>query len=165
MATLGKTSNGTGQSSSSANKTVVSLFTADANGVLASGAARLWVDAGSASVQLVVYADSAGAPGALLALSDSESISNTSETEIAFDFSGADQIDIDNGTSYWLGFTWADPGTNAITWSRDATASQAQQNSSNAADPFGSPTALSGPIDVYVNHFPSTNKGGFFALF
>jgi hypothetical protein len=156
---VGKTTNGTGTSASTANKTVVSKFTASASGTLDNGHARLWVSSGSAPVEMIVYADSSGVPGALLAKSGTVSVTNTAEADKAFAFTGANRVAITSGTAYWVGFTWADPGTPSVSWSRDATASQAQQNSSHAASTFGAATALSGPIDAYVTLAVSGSTG------
>ena len=159
---LGKTTNGASTSSSSANKTVVSKATSSVNGVVTAGHARLWVDTGSASsVRMVVYSDSSGLPGSLLGSSDAITVSNTSEELKDFTFSGAQQASISNGTDYWIGFTWPDPGANNISWSRDGTAGQAQQNSLNNAASFGTPgTALTGPIDAYIDVSSSTPPPG-----
>jgi hypothetical protein len=161
VANVGNTANGTGASSSTANKTVVSKFTAGSGGTLDAGHARLWVDAGTASIELVVYADSSGVPGALLAKSNTVAVSNTAEADKTFAFSGTQRIALVSGTAYWIGFTWADPGTNTISWSRGTTTSQAQQNALHAASAFGTPgTALSGPIDAYVTLAASGGSAG-----
>ena len=158
---LGKTTNGTQTSPSSANKTVVSKATASVTGTITAGHARLWVDSGSASVEMCVYSDSGGAPGSLLGLSDTLSVTNTTEAQKDFTFTGAQQATVVVGTDYWIGFTWPDPGTNSISWSRDGTASSAQQNALHAASTFGTPgTALSGPIDAYVDVVSSSGGGG-----
>lgn len=157
---LGKTTDGATSSSSSANKTVVSKVTASVSGTVTAGHSRLWIDTGTASVEMVVYSDSGGSPGSLLGLSDTVTVSNTTEAQKDFTFSGVQQAAITAGTDYWIGFTWPDPGTNNISWSRDSTASQAQQNALHAATTFGTPgTALSGPIDAYVD-VTSTSGGG-----
>lgn len=157
---LGNTTDGTGSSSSSANKTVVSKTSSSVNGTVTNGHARLWVDSGTASARMVVYSDSSGVPGTLLGLSDTITVSNTTEALKDFTFTGVQQAAVSIGTDYWIGFTWADPGTNSIFWSRGTTTSQAQQNSLNAASSFGTPgTALSGPIDAYVD-VSSTSSGG-----
>jgi hypothetical protein len=160
-ASIGNTANGTGASTSTANKTVVSKFTAGSGGTLDAGHARLWVDTGTASIELVVYADSSGVPGALLAKSNTVAVSNTAEADKTFAFSGTQRIALVSGTTYWIGFTWADPGTNTISWSRGTTTSQAQQNALHAASAFGTPgTALSGPIDAYVTLAASGGSTG-----
>jgi len=158
---LGKITNGTQTSSSSANKTVVSKFTATATGTVTTGHARLWVDSGTASVEMVVYADASGSPGSLLGLSDTLTVSNTTEVLQNFTFSGTQQTGISAGNDYWIGFTWPDPGLNNISWSRDATAGSTQQNAFHAAASFGTPgTALSGPIDAYIDVVSTTGGGG-----
>ena len=158
---LGNTADDTGSSSSSANKTVVSKFTASVAGTITAGHARLWMDTGTSSVKMCVYSDSSGSPNSLLGLSDALTVSNTTEALKDFTFSGVQQAAVTAGTDYWIGFTWADPGTNSVFWSRGTTASQAQQNSLNAASSFGTPgTALSGPIDAYVDVSSSSGGGG-----
>lgn len=157
---LGNTADDASSSSSSGNKTTVSKFTAAASGTVTVGHARLWVDSGTASVQMCVYADSSGAPGALLALSNALTISNTTEAVNDFTFAGAQQASITSGTDYWIGHTWPDPGTNNIFWSRAGTASSAQQINTNAPNPFGTPTAASGPIDAYVDITTGGGGGG-----
>ena len=148
---LGKITDGASSSASSADKTAVSLVTAAADGTLTGGAARAWLSgSGSATTKLVVYADSAGAPGARLATSDPETITQTTEAEVAYTFSGAGQIAITSGTDYWIGLAWQDPGSVSLNISRDATASGRQEVANYAPDPFGTPSALTGPIDVYI---------------
>jgi hypothetical protein len=156
---LGKQTDGTANSSSSGNKTVVSKSTAITSGVVTAGHSRLWVDAGTAAPEMVVYADSSGAVGGLLGKSDTVTISNTAEAQINFTFTGAQQAAITSGADYWIGFTWPDPGTNNISWSRDATAGGSQQNNSHASDPFGTPTASSGPVDAFVDIVSGSGGG------
>jgi hypothetical protein len=148
---LGKQTDGTATSASSGNKSVVSKYTATTSGVVTAGHSRLWVDTGTAAPEMVVYADTSGAVGGLLGKSDTVTISNTTEAKIDFTFTGTQQAAITSGQDYWIGFTWPDPGTNNISWSRDGTASASQQNNFHAPDPFGTPTASSGPIDAYVD--------------
>ena len=52
MSTLGKTSDGTSISNSSAAKVVVSQATATSAGKVTAGHARLWVDSGTATIQM-----------------------------------------------------------------------------------------------------------------
>jgi hypothetical protein len=148
---LGKQTDGTGSSLSSGDKTTVSKHTATTSGVVTAGHSRLWVDTGTANAEMVVYADNSGAVGGLLGQSDTVTISNTTEAQINFTFTGAQQAAITSGADYWIGFTWVDPGTNNVNWSRDTTTSSAQQNNVHAPDPFGTPTAVSGPIDAFVD--------------
>jgi hypothetical protein len=154
--TLGKTSNGASNSTSSTDKVAVSSFTASGDGTLTTGGARVWMDAGSTLCRMVVLADTAGAPGNFLAVSDQVTLSATAEAEVAFTFSGSSQIAITSGTTYWVGVAWDDPGANNFTLSRDATASQRQETTVFTYPPtvgaaFGTPAAQTGPIDAYVN--------------
>jgi hypothetical protein len=167
MTTLGKTTDGGSTSTATTAKAIASVATATADGVLATGAARIWAAAGTVSVQLGVWADSSGSPGALLALSDAVSVGTTADTEVPFTFSGANLIAIVNGVAYWIGPTWALPGT-TMTWSRDAVGvGNAKTVNSQAPNPFGTTSDLNGPIDAYVNHFPavSAEDGAFFEFF
>lgn len=158
MPTFGKTSDGTVNSASSVPKLFVSTASPASSGVVVDGRARVWMSsAGTVATKFVIYADSAGSPAALLAESDIVSLSTTSESEITFPFSGANLISITNGTSYWIGVAWDEPGTPSVTFSRDNTASQRQEQVISAwptiPTPFGTPSATnSGPIDAYVNY-------------
>lgn len=164
MATLGKTSDGASTSLSSADKTVTSAVTATSSGVVTAGHFRAWLSAtGSTTTKVVIYADSAGNPGALLASSDAATLTITAEAQTNVVFSGANRITVVNGTTYHVGLAWLDPGTPSVTFSRDNTASQRNEASSYLPDPFGAPTALTGPVDVYVDVEPAS--GAFFALF
>ena len=157
LTSLGKTSDGASSSASSADKTAVSSVTAAASGTLTAGHARAWLSAtGSAVTKCVVYADSSGAPGARLASSNPVTITQTAEAVVDYTFSGADAITLTSGTVYWVGLAWQDPGTPSLNISRDATASGRQEVAAYAPTPFGTPSALTGPIDVYVE----TSSGG-----
>jgi hypothetical protein len=150
--TVGQTANSTGSSVSSSNKTVVSKFTAGSSGTLTAGHARLSLSAaGSASTCLVVYADAAGVPGARLAQSSLVSVTSTTETLVNYVFTGAAQVAIASGTSYWIGPSWQDPGTINVAYSRAATASQVQAVNTFAPTTFGTGTASSGPVDAYID--------------
>lgn len=167
MPTFGKTDAGISNSTSSANKTMVSPATPGSSGTVDTAVVRMSIDSGSANVKFCIYADNAGDPGAKLAESDVLSVTNNTEQALAFTFSGANRINITSGTPYHIGPSWSDPGTPIITVYRDSTASLRKENSSYAADPFGTPTVLSGPIAAYVNYLlPATgDDGAFFAFF
>lgn len=157
MPTFGKTDNGAGSSASSLDKMFVSSATPASNGTVTGGSARVWLSSsGSGPSKFVIYADSAGSPGALLAVSDEVVITNTSEQQIDYTFSGGNQIAIVNGTPYWIGVVWQDPGTPSFTVSRDSTASQRKEQVltyPTMPDPFGTPSATnSGPIDAFVTY-------------
>jgi hypothetical protein len=150
--TVGQTANSSGSSVSSSNKTVVSKFTAGSSGTLTAGHARLSLSAtGSASTCLVVYADASGVPGARLAQSSLVSVTSTTETLVNYVFTGAAQVAIASGTSYWIGPSWQDPGTINVAYSRAATASQVQAVNTFAPTTFGTGAASSGPVDAYID--------------
>lgn len=165
--TLGKTDDGSSSSTSSANRTQVSPATPGSSGKVVSGGARIWMDtAGSTNTKLVIYADSAGAPGAKLAESDVVNISSTTESEVAYTFSGGNQIDVVSGTPYWVGVAFQDPGTPAVRYSRDGTASGRLENTAYAPDPYGSGTPGTGTIDAYITYnLPVDSDGGAFFEF
>jgi hypothetical protein len=157
VSTVGQTANSGSSSSSSSDKTVLSKFTAGVTGTLTGGHARLSLSAsGSASTSLVVYADSAGAPGARLAQSALVSVTGTTEAVVNYVFTGTNQVAITNGTPYWIGPAWTDPGTISVAYSRDATATQVLSVNSFAPATFGTGVASSGPVDAYLD----VNTGG-----
>lgn len=155
MTVLGKNTAGSTTTSSSGNKAVVSPVTASVTGKVLSGGFKVAVDTGTGSAVVCVYADSSGAPGALLAISNTITITNTTSAFLTTTFTGTNQIILTSGTSYWVGATWPDPGTNNIIYDRDATANQRDEQSTNQPNPFGTPTLVStGPIAAYVDLFP-----------
>jgi hypothetical protein len=169
VATFGKTTDGTGSSGSSAPRVWVSAATPSSTGTVQTGQARLSVQAGlsaSFNTRFVIYADSSGAPGALLAQSDVLVIpaTATTEAEQVYTFSGANQITVTSGTQYWIGVAWNDPdpsGTLQVLISRDATAGQRQEQTATSGptppNPFGTPTGSNtGPIDAYVTYTAGT---------
>lgn len=164
MATFGKLTDGASSSSSSVDKKVVSTATPSSSGTVVDMRTRLWVSSGSTTVRGVIYSDSAGSPSALLAVTDDLVISNTSEAENTLTFSGANLISITNGTPYWIGVHWADPGAPTITFSRDNTASLRTENDTDvfaggSSDPFGTILGtFTGPIDCYVNYTEATSS-------
>jgi hypothetical protein len=158
--TVGQTANNAGSSSSSSDKTVLSRFTAGATGTLNAGHARLSLSAaGTASTALTVYADSAGAPGALLATSSLVSVTSTTETLVNYTFTGTNRAAITNGTSYWIGPAWQDPGTISVAYSRNTTATQVLAVNSFAPTTFGTGAASAGPVDAYIDVTTGTGSG------
>lgn len=161
MATFGKTTNGTLFTQSSADRKRVSAAVPASSGTATKITLRTWVESGSTVAKGVIYSDNAGAPNALLAVSDEVTISNTSEAEVDFPLSGANQISIVSGTTYHIGFHHQDPGAANIDISRDSTASgntsQAETYSDGPSDPWGSVATATGVIDCYVTY---TEAGG-----
>lgn len=158
MASFGKSTTGSNTNTSSGNKAVVSPATPASSGTVTAGHFRINIDSGSGNVDLVIYADSSGAPGALLATSDAVSVTNTTMAWVDFTFSGANQISVVSGTQYWVGASWADPGTPTFTYERDNTASQRDEQTTHDPNPFGTPSLTSGgPIAVYIDYTTASN--------
>ena len=162
MATFGKTTNGTSSTASSADRKKVSSASPATGGTLTKLTGRFWLSAaGTGDAKGVVYADNAGAPGALLATGDAVPFTHTTEQAVDLPFSGVNQITLVAGTTYWIGWHHKDPGTPSNTISRDATAGASQTNldtySDGPTNPFGTPTAEAGPIDCYGTY---TESGG-----
>jgi hypothetical protein len=164
-ATVGKLDNGTANTATSAARQFCSAFTAASSGTLVSGTIRCHVSGDDAGVKLCVWADNAGAPGALLAVSDEQVISATTEAAYEIAFTGGEQIAIVAGTTYWIGAHHDDPSTFNFVVSRGATANvvkTAQRTyASGPADPFGSSSDQNGPSDIYLTY---TEGGGGDAL-
>lgn len=122
----------------------------------------MWRDSGSAPVKMVIYADSTGNPGALLAVSDEISLIATAEGDVNFTFSGANQISVVGSTPYWIGYhNGTLTGGSFVSISSDSTASGHRNDtdtySDGTSDPYGTPTATSGIIDAYITY---TEGGG-----
>lgn len=160
--TVGKETDGASSTASSATKITVSTATPAFSGTLTGGHSRVWLSvAGSSRTKLVVYSDSAGAPGTLLATSDEVTVTATAEAVVNYIFSGVNRITLTSGTPIWLGLMWEDPGTPSVTHSRDSTASTRWERSASAAptwtypsapSSFGTPEGpFSGPSDVWLD--------------
>lgn len=155
MVALGKTTDGGSASTSAALRQVVSSATAASSGTLVDGRARVWlVTAATVNTKFVIYGNTGSAPGALLAQSDVKVLATGTETEQLFTFSGINLIPIVLGTIYWLGVAWNAATT--MNWSRDGTAGGIQQGTVTTGptppNPFGTPSALAGPLDAYINY-------------
>jgi hypothetical protein len=160
VATFGKTTAGSSFSASTAPRVWASTASPASTGVVQGGTARIWLDAsGSTSVKMALYADSSGAPGALLAESDAVTVTSTTEGDQAFTFSGANQVTVTSGVSYWIAVAWNDPGTPSLNVSRDGTATSRREQTvaswPTLPDPFGTPTANNtGPIAASITYTP-----------
>lgn len=163
MPTFGKTDSGASSSASSTDKLAMSTATPASTGVVQNGSVRLWLStSGSTSVKFVIYADSSGSPGALLAQSDVVTLTTTTaDTQIDFPFSGGQQITVVSGTPYWFGPFWQDPGTPSVTFGRDSAASGRLEFTTpwpDPPDPAGTGTVLSGPLAAFVTYLLPTGK-------
>lgn len=156
MAIFGQIGDGSSTGTSSADANLVNrssegTSSPGTNGILTSIRARLWLDsAGSSLAQAALW----NSVGRLLATSDEITITNISEQELIFAFSGANAILLYAGTSYAYGVMWKDPGLQNMTWSRQNTSSTSLKNNvayvtGTPQNPLGAGT-VSGPVDMYV---------------
>jgi hypothetical protein len=156
MATFGKLTDGAAASTGSVDQKFVSAATPTTSGVVTKATIRVWVSSGSTTAKAVIYGDTAGAPGALLATGDEVTISNTTEQAIDFSFSGAQQISVVANTQYWIGAIIKDPGAPTYSLSRDSSLNLLKANadtySDGPSDPFGTPTNINGPVDCFVTY-------------
>ena len=157
MPTFGKLTDGANSNTSSVDRRAASQATPQFNGQVSSITFRIWLDsAGTTNAKGVIYSDSAGSPGTLLATSDEITVTNTTEQALTANFSGANRIYITGGTPYWIGFIQKDPGVPSVIRSQDGTASlQASDTDTYATGPttpWGAATLISGPLDVYVTY-------------
>lgn len=164
MATFGKTTNGADQSQSSTDRKKVSSAVPASSGTATSITIRGRITAENTVIKGVIYSDNAGAPDALLAVSDEITVNSTTEQDWTGALSGGQQIAITSGTTYWIGWHQKDPGSGFFEISRDGTAGLSQTNTDSYTDgptnPFGVPTAEAGPVDVYVTYTEATGGGG-----
>ena len=163
MATFGKTTNGAGESSSSTDRKKVSAAVPASSGTATSITIRGRVTVENTVIKGIIYADSGGLPGARLAVSDEITVNSTTEQEWTGALTGPNAIAIAAGTTYWIGWHQQDPGSGGFAISRDGTSEMSRTNTGDYAtgptDPFGTSTAESGPIDVYVT-YTETPTGG-----
>lgn len=156
MATFGQTSNNANTQTFSADRIYLSTATPATSGTVTAGKGRNWVSAAaSPGCRIVIYSDSGGSPDTLLATSDEVIISNTTEQENTFAFSGAEQISIVGGTPYWFGFMFDDPGTPNMVMSRANNANVVHFGSvtyPSAPSTFTSSGTASGAHDVYIEY-------------
>lgn len=160
--TCGETGNNSSSQNNSSDRKVLSSCSPVSSGTLTSGVARVNLDAaGSSASKLVIYSSTLGEPDALLATSDEVTITNTTEEAISYTFSGAEQIAITSGTTYWVGIHYTDPGVPSVQVSRANTAnllrSGSDTYSNGPANPCSCAVASNGAADIY---FEYTVAGG-----
>ena len=112
MATFGNSTSNQA-SESHAERIMISSAVAPSSGAVQSAVARLWLSSDGdvnddhTDAFFVIYADDNGAPGQLLAVSDTIQVDTfTEQAEHTFTFSGSNQIDIEEGETYWIGPGW-----------------------------------------------------------
>ena len=158
MATFGYTAAYSNSSSSTADRRAASPATPSSNGIVTSLTFRARLSAiGTGTAKGVIYSDSSGSPGSLLAVTDEVIFTNTTPEWITANFTGQNQINISSGTQYWIGFHQQDPGTINIVRVQSIGTSNAQVSdtdtySDGTASSWGTPTWLTGPLSVYVTY-------------
>jgi len=160
-ATFGQTSDNGNTQTFSAARMYLSSAAPASSGTVTSATCRNWVSAtGSYSSKVVVYTNLAGTPVTSLAESDAVTVSATAEQANVYAFSGANQIAIVSGTTYWFGIFAADPGTPSFVISRANTAAQVHFMSTaypTVPATFTSGGTAAGPHDCFITY---TEAGG-----
>ena len=138
---FGKSTVGGTKGSLTANVKRVAKYTADANRDVAEVWAWLRGDGSVASqvIKAVIYADSAGEPGALLGTSAEVTFSAETTAGAFVQFTFATPVVVVSGTAYWLGLiSGATSAVTEIAWdAAGAFRSLADTYTGGAADPFG----------------------------
>jgi hypothetical protein len=163
---FGNTANNGSTQTSSVDRKYVYSATPSSSGTVVGGSARIW-NGGTvnSNTNLVIYSDSAGAPNALLAVSDTLVVNTgTSEAARAYTFSGANQINVAGGTPYWIGVHFSDPGTGNISISRANIAGLVRSDpdtySDGPTDPCACATSSNGGLDIYIQYDDAPSGGG-----
>lgn len=160
MATLGKTAVGATFSSwPTGYVEVAGPYVASASGAIT--AVNLYV-AGNATdanpVRGEVYADSAGAPGALVATGAAVTV-NAGQAA-GWISSAVSSASIVNGSSYWFGFM-PGGGPNGCSFYKDTVAGASRYVSGvtypTAPDPFGSPSTFTDQLSAYIDFTPAAS--------
>src|SRR5690606_11914261 len=114
MATFGNSTSNQA-SESHAERIMISSAVAPSSGTVQSAVARLWLSSDGdieddhTDALFVIYADNNGEPGQLLAVSDVIEVDTfTEQAEHTFTFSGSNQIQVQEGETYWIGPGWRD---------------------------------------------------------
>lgn len=162
MATFGDTSLEASTSTSSSSSKISASASPASSGTVVSMSFYLAMGGTtpSATVRGVIYSNSAGLPSALLAQTDSQVVTSTSQTQYTLNFSGANLISVTGGTTYFVGIWWTTPTgtTPTIGWARGSTANSADKASDTNAGPastWGTNSTITGPISVFVTYTPS----------
>lgn len=158
MATFGWTDTPSASSASSTDKVAVSLAAPAQTGIVATGHAWLSISGGSTAVRFVIYANNGGTPGTRLAQSDEIVLTGATQALREFVFSGSNKIQVVAGTNYWIGVTWADPGSPSLSFYRLSGGTRMEGNG-YSPNPFGAATSLSGPLALYVTFDTATQIG------
>lgn len=161
MATFGQTTDNGNTQTFSADRIYVSTATPSSSGTVTAGKGRIWLSGVAFGFcRIVIYSHIPGlGPTNLLATSDEVSFTHTTEQEVTFPFSGANQISVVGGTQYWFGYMFDDPGTPSMVMSRANNAGVVHFDAvvyPNAPATFTSDGTAPGPHDCYIEYTEST---------
>lgn len=147
--TFGRSSIGDTDLACSANTKYASKFTAGAAGYLSK--LTMYIKLSSpGTCMLAIYADSAGAPGALITVTLSVHV-GTGYSWVDFPFFGLAQPSVVNGTVYWLAILVAGA---SCTLKCQSAIGNVYYNSTSQIDPFGTPTITAGlELCIYASAY------------
>lgn len=160
MSTFGVTAAVGSTSSSSATKVAVSQASPSTSGTVTGAGAFMGFSA-SMNTLFVIYSDSGGSPGALLATADVQAFSNASVGLVTWTFSGANKIFVTAGNTYWIGPGWQSGAT--ATYDRDTPAGGRVEGTGWTWPSPTSPSwaaAQSGPMSAYVTYVEPAGDHG-----
>jgi len=160
-ATFGKTTVGATAQSDPANLKGVSKYALPAAGSLSKLSLYLQPTgtSGQQSLQGVIYAEAAGAPGALLASTNRLTFVSTN-TAGWYELALPAALKLAAG-NYWIGFiSGATTGVAAFRYDTVASALDYNSNAytSGPSNPFGTPTVLSESISLYATYTPAPSS-------
>lgn len=160
MATLGKTAVGASSSSwPTGYLEVAGPYTASENGTPTSVSLYVAGNVTDANpVRGVIYLDSAGVPGALVALGAAVTV--TAGQAAGWITSTISTGSITNGSKYWVGFM-PGGGPNGCSFYKDTVGGSARYVTvtyPTAPDPFGSPTTYTDELSAYITYTPAAGN-------
>lgn len=162
MAILGRNTQGTTPVYIGENDYPLCKYTPSENGTIDSITVDLYhLWGGGDNTRVALYANNAGAPGALLATSTSQLL-GANRDWVTFTLSGTNTIT--SGTPIWIA-VWTDFPGGVQTYSVAGASNQMARNQSsvvpfNWANPIGSPTYTAEEIALYVTYTPTGGGGG-----
>ena len=149
--TFGRTDTGNTTQGYSANQKAGNIFTCGATGSLSKLTVRMKRNSTSGKVRLALYADSSGAPGALIAQTQETTVTTTTAW-YDFPFLAGAYPSVVNGTSYWLAVLTDEAYTLRVNNTTGTINYNTDTYSDGFANPFGTPsTTASRQICIYAS--------------
>lgn len=155
MATFGKLTTGATNVTDSNVSLVMSSATPTSTGIVQSITTNISVTSGSAIIRGAIYTDNSGSPDTLLAYTDPQTITNTTNQAITIPFGSGQQKIVAANIPYWIGINWQDPGTPSVVLLKDSVTNGRLSFSTATLPAIIIPslaTQFSGPIDAYVTY-------------